>query len=186
MKLEPGFRPPGASRALVIGGGNTAIDAARELARLGVPEVTIVYRRAASDMPGYRHELELAQREGVRLLERAVSKEFVRDGGGRLTALRLEDGREAPCDFAIVAIGQAKLRALAAQFPGVEVDAKGRIVVEEATGRTGNPKVFAGGDALGGELVVTAAQDAKRAARAICATLGVRVRPEAPMNAGHR
>jgi len=186
MKLEPGFRPPGASRAVVIGGGNTAIDAARELARLGVPEVTIAYRRAASDMPGYRHELELAQREGVRLLERAVPKEFARDPSGRLTALRLEDGREAPCDFAVVAIGQARLRALAAQFPDVEVDAKGRIVVDEATGRTGNPKVFAGGDALGGELVVTAAQDAKRAARAICATLGVGVRPEAPMNAGHR
>ena len=186
MKLEPGFRPPDAARAVVIGGGNTAIDASRELARLGVPEVTMVYRRGASDMPGYRHELELARREGVRLLERAVPKEFVRDPSGRLTALRLEDGREVPCDFAAVAIGQAKLRGLAAQFAGVAVDAKGCIVVDEATGRTGNPKVFAGGDALGGELVVTAAQDAKRAARAICAALGVRVRPDAPMNAGRR
>ena len=65
-------------------------------------------------------------------------------------------------------------------------DAKGCIVVDEATGRTGNPKVFAGGDALGGELVVTAAQDAKRAARAICALLGVTVRPDAAMNAGHK
>ena len=186
LKLEPGFRPPAATRAIVIGGGNTAIDAARELARLGVPEVTMVYRRAAADMPGYRHEMELARREGVRLMERAVPKEFARDGGGRLTALRMEDGREAPCDLAVLAIGQAKLRVLAAQFPGVALDAKGRIVVEEATGRTGNPKVFAGGDALGGELVVTAAQDAKRAARAICALLGVRVRPDAAMNAGHR
>jgi glutamate synthase (NADPH/NADH) small chain len=185
MKLEPGFRPPAATRAIVIGGGNTAIDAARELARLGVPEVTIVYRRSAADMPGYKHELELAHREGVRLMERVVPKAFVRDPGGRLTALSLEDGREVPCEFAVVAIGQAKLRALAAQFPGVEVDAKGVIVVDEATGRTGNPRVFAGGDALGGELVVTAAQDAKRAARAICATLGVRVRPDAAMRAGH-
>jgi glutamate synthase (NADPH/NADH) small chain len=186
MKLEPGFRTPAASRAVVIGGGNTAIDAARELKRLGVPDVAIAYRRGASDMPGYRHELELAHREGVRLIERAVPREFARDAGGRLTALKLEGGREITCDFAVVAIGQAKLRALAAQFPGVEVDEKGRVVVDEATGRTGNPKVFAGGDALGGELVVTAAQDAKRAARAICALLGVGVRPDAAMNAGHR
>ena len=185
MKLDPGFGPPSASRAIVIGGGNTAIDAARELKRLGVPDVAIAYRRTAADMPGYRHEMELAQKEGVRLIEGAVPKEFARDGGGRLTALVLEGGRQVSCDLAVVAIGQAKLRAVAALFPGVAVDEKGRIVVEEATGRTGNPKVFAGGDALGGELVVTAAQDAKRAARAICAALGVPVRPGAAMNAGH-
>ena len=186
VKLEPDFRPPTASRAVVVGGGNTAIDAARELKRLGVPDVAIVYRRNASDMPGYRHELELAHKEGVRLIERAVPKQFVRDGSGRLAALALEGGRQVSCEFAVVAIGQAKLDALAAQFPGVQVDAKGRIVADEATGRTGNPKVFAGGDVLGGELVVTAAQDAKRAARAICAQLGVPVRPDAAMNAGHR
>jgi len=170
----------------VIGGGNTAIDAARELKRLGVPDVVVVYRRGASDMPGYRHELELAHKEGVRLMERAVPKEFVRDSGGRLTGLALDGGRQVTCDLAVVAIGQAKLRELAGQFPGVATDAKGCIVVDEATGRTGNPKVFAGGDALGGELVVTAAQDAKRAARAICALLGVTVRPDAAMNAGHK
>jgi len=186
MKLEPGYKPPGASRAVVIGGGNTAIDAARELKRLGVPDVAIAYRRGASDMPGYRHEMELAHKEGVRLIERAVPKEFAREAGGRLTALKLEGGREITCDFAVVAIGQAKLLALAAQFPGVAVDEKGRIVVDEATGRTGNPKVFAGGDALGGELVVTAAQEAKRAARAIAASLEIEVRTDAPMNAGHR
>ena len=185
MKLEPGFKPPGASRAIVIGGGNTAIDAARELKRLGVPDVAIVYRRGASDMPGYRHELELAFKEGVRLIEKSVPKEFIRESG-RLSGLAIEGGRQVSCDFAVVAIGQAKLKALAAQFPGVAVDEKGHIVVEEATGRTGNPKVFAGGDALGGELVVTAAQDAKRSARAICALLGVTVRPDAAMNAGHR
>ena len=186
MKLDPGFKLAAASRVVVIGGGNTAIDAARELKRLGVPDVVIVYRRGASDMPGYRHELELAYKEGVRLMERAVPKEFVRDSGGRLTGLALDGGRQVTCDLAVIAIGQAKLRELAGQFPGVASDAKGCIVVDEATGRTGNPKVFAGGDALGGELVVTAAQDAKRAARAICALLGVTVRPDAAMNAGHK
>jgi len=186
LKLEPGLTPPPARRAVVIGGGNTAIDAARELARLGVPEVTMVYRRGANDMPGYHHEMELARKEGVRLLEHAVSMEFVRDGESALKALRLADGREIAADLAVIATGQARLKSLVSEFTGVELDAKGCIVVEEETGRTGNPTVFAGGDALGGELVVTAAQDAKRAARAICEALGVRVRPDAPMNAGHR
>jgi glutamate synthase (NADPH/NADH) small chain len=186
LKLEPGFVLAGVQRALVVGGGNTAIDAARELARLGVPEVTMVYRRTTADMPGYAHEMEQARKEGVRLLERAVPKEFTRDGGGRLTALRLADGRELAADLVVLGIGQARLRELVGQFPGVALDAKGFIVVDDATGRTGNPKVFAGGDALGGELVVTAVQEGKRAARAICATLGVMVRADSPMMAGHR
>lgn len=184
MKLEPGFGVDGVTRALVIGGGNTSLDGARELAKLGVSSVSLLYRRTAKDMPGYKHELEHARHEGVTLIERAVPKEFVRQGG-RLVALRLEDGRELPCDLVIVGIGQAKLRELAAQFTGVQVDAKGHVQADAATGRTGNPKVFAGGDVLGGELVVTAVQDAKRAARAICAAMGVTVPPDAPMNAGH-
>ena len=184
LKLEPGFALPGLQRAIVVGGGNTAIDATRELAKLGVPEVTLVYRRGAGDMPGYAHELELARKEGVRLLERAVPKAFMHDSSGALTGLSLADGRQVPCELAIVAIGQAKLGSLATQFPGVALDEKGRVVVDEATGRTGNPKVFAGGDVLGGELVVTAAQEAKRAARAICASLGITLRGDAPMRAG--
>jgi glutamate synthase (NADPH/NADH) small chain len=185
LKLEPGFALAGVRRALVVGGGNTAIDAARELARLAVSEVTMVYRRTVKDMPGYAHELDQARKEGVRLLEHAVPKEIARDAAGKVTALRLADGRELPADLVVLGIGQAKLRELAAQFPGVTVDEKGRVVVDEATGRTGNPKVFAGGDALGGELVVTAVQEGKRAARGICSALGITVRPRSPMMAGH-
>jgi dihydropyrimidine dehydrogenase (NAD+) subunit PreT len=185
LKLEPGFALTGVRRALVVGGGNTAIDAARELARLGVPEVAMVYRRTAAEMPGYAHELELARKEGVQLLERAVPKEFMRDASGKLLALRLADGRELPADLIVLGIGQAKLRELVAQFPGVSLDEKGRVVVDEPTGRTANPKVFAGGDALGGELVVTAVQEGKRAARGICAALGLKVRSDAAMMAGH-
>jgi dihydropyrimidine dehydrogenase (NAD+) subunit PreT len=185
LKLEPGYELEGVKRALVLGGGNTAIDAARELARLGVQEVAMVYRRTAAEMPGYAHEMELARKEGVQLIERAVPKEFVRDASGQLVALRLADGRELPADFVVLGIGQAKLRDLVAQFPGVVLDEKGRVVVDEPTGRTANPRVFAGGDALGGELVVTAVQEGKRAARGICAALGVKVRADAPMMAGH-
>ncbi len=185
LKLEPGFALGGVARALVIGGGNTAIDAARELARLGVADVAMVYRRSVAEMPGYAHEMELARKDGVRLVERAVAKEFLRGADGRLAALRLVDGRELPADLVVLGIGQARLREVVTSFPGVEVDAKGLVVVDPATGRTGNPRVFAGGDALGGELVVTAVQEGKRAARGICAALGVPVRPGAPMLAGH-
>jgi glutamate synthase (NADPH/NADH) small chain len=185
LKLEPGFALAGVQRSLVIGGGNTAIDAARELARLGVPDVSMVYRRSASDMPGYAHEMDAARKEGVRLVERAVPAGFVRGAGGKLEALRLADGRELPADLVVLGIGQAKLRELLTELPGVTADEKGRLVVDEATGRTGNPKVYAGGDALGGELVVTAVQEGKRAARGICAALGVSVRPDSPMRAGH-
>jgi glutamate synthase (NADPH/NADH) small chain len=187
LKTDSGFVPPDARSAVVIGGGNTAIDAARELAHLGVKDVVLAYRRTEDVMPGYAHELAQARREGVRFVERAVPREFVRRPGGALQAVRCEDGRELPCDLALVAIGQAPLRELAAAFPGVEVDEKGRIVADPASGRTGHPRVYAGGDAVsGGELVVTAVQDGKRAARAICAQCGIAAPEQAPLLAGRR
>ncbi len=186
MKLEPGFAVLGVACGVVIGGGNTAIDAARELTRLSVPHVLMVYRRTAEEMPGFRHEMDAARREGVRLVEKAVPKEFIRQDG-RLVGILLEDGRRIPADLAVVAIGQTRPRDLAAQFPGVEVDPGGRIVVDRATCRTGNPKIYAGGDAIrGGDLVVTAAQDGKRAARAVCRALGVQIAVDAALNAGHQ
>ena len=184
MKLEPGFALKNVAHAVVIGGGNTAIDAARELARLGVPDVAILYRRTEADMSGYGHELEHARSEGVRLVERATPESFVREGGV-LRAIRLADSREFPCELAIVAIGQGSLAALAKSFPDVATDQKGRVQADEKTGRTSNPKLWVGGDATGGELVVTAVQDGKRAARSIAQALGLAERADAPMKAGH-
>jgi glutamate synthase (NADPH/NADH) small chain len=186
IKLEPGVEPEGVNAAVVVGGGNTAIDAARELARLGVPSVQILYRRTEADMSGYAHEMEQARLDGVSLVERAAPQHFERAADGRLLGVRLADGRAFPCDLALVAIGQSPLDELVRRIPGVAVDPRGRVVAEPATGRTGNPKVFVGGDARsGGELVVTAAQEGKRAARAICALLGIAPREAAPLNAGH-
>jgi glutamate synthase (NADPH/NADH) small chain len=100
--------------------------------------------------------------------------------------LTLEDGRVLAADLAVLGIGQAKLREIAAMFPGVQVDERGRIVVDPLTGRTGHPKVWAGGDAIsGGQEVVNAAQEGKRAARAMCAAFGVKIRTDSPMHAGH-
>ncbi len=184
MKLETGFAVAGVKRAVVIGGGNTALDAARELAKLGVPEVTMLYRRGEAEMSGYAHELALARREGVHLVERALPRAFTRDGGA-LAGVTLADGRVFACELAIVAIGQGRLQQLLASFPGVALDPNGYAAVDRATGATGHPKIWVGGDGIGGELVVTAAQDGKRAARAIAKTLGLPARPDSPMNAGH-
>ncbi len=186
LKLEPGYQLDGVRRAVVVGGGNTAIDAARALAKLGVLSVRMLYRRTAAEMSGYAHELAQGKLEGVSLVEHAVPKAFERDAQGRLTGVVLADGRHEPCDFAVVAIGQSKLAELVRSFPGVDLDARGRVAADPATGATAHPKVFAGGDGLrGGELVVTAAQDGKRAARAIAVTLGLPTRKDAPLNAGH-
>jgi dihydropyrimidine dehydrogenase (NAD+) subunit PreT len=189
MKLGPDATEAlvaGARRAIVIGGGNTAIDAARELAGLGVPSVSMLYRRTTREMSGYAHELELARLAGVVLVERAVPGRFLRDSEGRLTAVELVSGGSQLCDLAIVAIGQSRLRAIVQCFPGLALDDRGSLVADPRTGATGNPRVFAGGDAMrGGELVVTAVQDGKRAARGISAALGIEIRPDSPMRAGH-
>jgi glutamate synthase (NADPH/NADH) small chain len=189
MKLAAetlGALPPGVRSAVVIGGGNTAIDAARELAGLGVPSVSLLYRRTSREMSGYVHELEQARLAGVVLIERAVPARFVHGPDGSLQAVELASGDRYPCDLALVAIGQARLRALAACFPGIEVDDRGSLVADPRSRGTGHPRVFAGGDAVqGGELVVTAVQDGKRAARGICRALGAEIRPDSPLRAGH-
>jgi glutamate synthase (NADPH/NADH) small chain len=168
-------------RVLVVGGGNTAIDVARECAQLGAQDVAMVYRRGQKEMSGYAHELDCARIEGVRFVEHAAPHSFVRDPSGKLVALRVsraEGGKpvpgteyDVPCDTVALAIGQSKLRTLASQFPGVELDAKGCVKADPATGQTGNPKVFAGGDCInGGKEVVNAVADGRNAARTLLAS----------------
>ena len=99
---------------------------------------------------------------------------------------QVQSGETHACDLAIVAIGQARIAELARAFPGVERDARGSLVADPATGATGHPRVFAGGDAVhGGELVVTAVQDGKRAARSIAEALGIAERADQAMRSGH-
>ncbi len=179
MKLgRDASRPTG--HVLVIGGGNTAIDVARECALLGAEDVAMVYRRGKDEMSGYAHEMAGARKEGVRLLEHAIVSSFVRDASGKLTGARLSraaGGRpiagsewEVPCDLVVVAIGQSKLHALAKEFPEVELDAKGCFSVDTTNCQTKNPKVFAGGDCInGGKEVVNAVADGRNAARFLTA-----------------
>lgn len=175
-KKGDGKKALAGKRVVVIGGGNTAIDVARECALLGAADVAMVYRRGASAMSGYAHEMDGARSESVRLVTHAQPVAFVRDGAGKLTAVRVAETddsgkpkggeREIPCDLAALAIGQAKLDV--ARLFGVELDGKGRVVADPKTSRTKNPKVFAGGDCVnGGKEVVNAVADGRNAARAM-------------------
>ncbi len=179
MKLDPATPKP-RGRVVIIGGGNTALDVARECAQLGADEVVMVYRRGEDTMSGYAHEMVGARKEAVRLVEHAIPVGFIRDASGALVAVRLAkatDGRavpgtewELPCELAVLAIGQSKLRTIAKELDGVALDARGCVVVDPKTCMTGNAKVFAGGDCInGGKEVVNAVADGRNAARHLLA-----------------
>lgn len=174
----------GGGAVAVIGGGNTAIDAVRELAGLGV-KALLLYRGDESQMSGYRHEWAAAKTEGAEVfwnvqpvsfefgdfdgIEKLVL-EYVRTGPDRKPVANAETHRML-VDVALLAIGQSKLGALVADLDGIEVD-RGRIVADPG-GATGRAGWFAGGDCLnGGREVVNAAAEGKAAARAIDRYLG--------------
>jgi glutamate synthase (NADPH/NADH) small chain len=176
LKADPTLTLEGVKRALVVGGGNTALDALHELALLGI-DTAMVYRRSEKEMPGYDHELEAARMDGGRMIENRVPVAVVRDGD-RVTGLRVataQDGKAisgteevVPADLIVVAIGQNRATEVALAFPGVALDKKGRVVVDPRTHRTGNEKVYSGGDCVnGGKEVVNAAAEARIAARAM-------------------
>jgi dihydropyrimidine dehydrogenase (NAD+) subunit PreT len=174
MKLKRGAATH-LGRVVVIGGGNTAIDVARECAQLGATDVVLAYRRTAAEMSGYAHELEGAKKDGVRIVTGVTPKSFVRGKDGALEAVRFgraEGGDiDLACDLAALAIGQSKLRVITDALPGVALDARGCVVAEAKTGKTGNPKVFAGGDCVnGGKEVVNAVAEGRDAARHLLAT----------------
>ena len=175
VKLDPLSAYPG-DRVIVIGGGNTAMDAASESARLGAKDVLLAYRRSQAEMSAYDFEYDLAKTAGVHALFHVVPVEIlgashvesvvfskVEDLNG---TLQLIPGSEfvVPCDAVIKATGQSKMVGLLSQITGLECDTIGRLVVNEH-GQTTNPKYFAGGDAVnGGAEVVNAAAEGKRAA----------------------
>lgn len=182
-KIDPNALPD-AQNVVVIGAGNTAIDAATIARRRGA-DVTLLYRRTESEMTAYRHEYEFALSEGIqyRFLTQPVR---VISEGGRVTGVECvkmvlgvpdTGGRPSPrplpgsefivpCDAVIKAIGQEK-PALATEL-GLDV-AGGYIVVNHDM-QTSLPRVYAGGDCVrlrGTASTVMAVQDGKYAAVAI-------------------
>ena len=171
-------------QVIVIGGGNTAIDAATQAIRLGATRVTMVYRRGESQLSAYDFEHALAKSDGVHFLYdtipvaiigvegHVVGVRLVRTRPGPNGALEPIDGTHytQPCDMILKAVGQEKqehaLRRIFSEFsPELSIDARGVIIRDERTGATNIPSVFAGGDcANGGREVVNAVGDGKKAA----------------------
>lgn len=182
---KSGAPVPTPPSVVVIGAGNTAIDAACAAKRLGAEQVTVLYRRGQEHMSAFRFEYEHALQEGVAFVWEAAPI-GLRSGADAATlrCVRMiagDDGLLAPvagsefavdCDLVIPAIGQSPLLDLLKQLPGIALQ-RGRILADPATGQTSNPKYFAGGDcANGGREVVDAVADGKRAAGGIAAWLG--------------
>jgi glutamate synthase (NADPH/NADH) small chain len=182
----------GVQEAVVIGGGNTAIDIARELAKIKIPRVTMVYRRSEELLSAYKHEIAYGRKEGVELRFWTQPVEYLRGTTGRVRAVKALKTEEGPPDargqrklvtvqgseheisaqIVAVATGQEKLVAQLKKVPGLEISPDGRIVVDPKTGATGNSRYFSGGDAAnGGKEVVNATAEGKVAARGIDAAL---------------
>jgi len=171
---------------VVVGAGNTAIDAANAARRLGAQKVYMVYRRSEIDMSAFIFEYEHAKQEGVQFLWRMQPLAIKPDAHGRLqletVQMQTMNGSLVPvpnsqttidCDMVVPAIGQSPLAQLVQDLRGVEVR-DGRIVADRATGKTGNPRYFAAGDCVnGGREVVDAVAGGQRSARAILQSAGV-------------
>jgi glutamate synthase (NADPH/NADH) small chain len=165
---------------VVVGAGNTAIDAANAARRLGADTVYLLYRRGENDMSAFDFEYEHAKQEGVQFLWRRQPLSIRSNEHGSLlldtvqmqqvdhNLLPIPDSQFAiDCDFIVPAIGQSPLAQLIQDLRGVEVR-EGRILADRITGQTGNPRYYAGGDCVnGGREVVDAVAGGKRAALAM-------------------
>ena len=181
----------------VVGGGNVAMDAARTALRLGAEHVYIVYRRSMTELPARKEEVEHAEEEGIEFLVLNNPVEILgynnpddrRDPkNGFVTGIkciRMElgepdaRGRRKPIeipgseyvldvDTVIMSIGTSPNPLIKTTTKGLDVNSRGGIIVEESTGATTKPGVYAGGDAVTGAATVILAMGAgKTAARAI-------------------
>ncbi len=178
------------TRVIVVGAGNTAIDAATASVRLKAESVIIVYRRSDGEMPAFRYEYELAKQDGIEF--HWLAQPVAIHGNGAVESvecIRMElgptdaSGRRfpqpvagsnfrLPADMVITSVGQSRLLAFLEQCRGVELRNQ-CVAITRETGQTANPKYFAGGDCVsGGREVVDAVADGKRAATGILARLG--------------
>ena len=177
-----------ARRVAVVGGGNVAMDAARCAKRLGAEEVYIVYRRSEKELPARAEEVEHAKEEGIvfKLLNNPTRILGDENGGVRgMECLEMElgepdaSGRRRPVekagsefvldvDCVIMAIGTSPNPLIKSTTQGLDTHRWGGVIVNEETGLTSRPNVYAGGDAVTGAATVILAMGAgKTAARAI-------------------
>lgn len=173
-------------RAVVVGGGNVAMDAVRTAKRLGA-EAVIVYRRSEEELPARVEEVHHAREEGIEFRMLTNPVEVLGDDKGwvrGIKCVRMElgepdaSGRRSPvevagsefdmeCDVVIMALGTSPNPQIPATTPGIETSRWGGIVAQD-NGATSRPGVFAGGDAVTGAATVILAMGAGRiAARGI-------------------
>ena len=171
-------------RVAVLGGGNSAMDAARCAMRLGPDSVTVAYRRSEAEMPARVAEVEHAKEEGVDFEFLVTPKEVVVDENGHVAGLKCtrnelgspdEKGRRRPVeipnsefvlpvDTIIVAIGQKPNPIIAKTTPELKTTERGVLSLDEE-GKTTMPGVYAGGDIIrGGATVLLAMKDGIEAA----------------------
>ena len=187
--LFPDYDTPIArgNRVIVIGGGNTAMDAARIALRLGAEKSMIVYRRSRDEMPARIEEIERAEQEGVEFHLLTTPTAFLGEKGRvqTLECLRNELGEPdasgrrkpipvagsyftIPADVMVIAIGQSPSPLIAQTTPQLDVGKGGVVTADPNTMKTSKPGVFAGGDIItGGATVILAMGQAKIAAQAI-------------------
>jgi glutamate synthase (NADPH/NADH) small chain len=168
----------------VFGAGNVAMDAARTALRMGAESVHIVYRRTRAEMPARLEELEHAEEEGVQFAMLSAPLRFNGNAEMRLTSVTLQkmelgepdaSGRrrpvaiegevfDLPTDLAVVALGTRSNPILLDATPKLKQNKWGYIEVNEETGETSMPNVFAGGDIVTGAATVILAMGAGRKA----------------------
>lgn len=172
---------------LVIGGGNTAMDAVRTAKRLGAEHAIIVYRRSEEEMPARKEEVEHAKAEGIEFMTLHNPISYQADENGRVKEATLqvmtlgepdESGRRSPvpvegktitmqADMVVVAVGVSPNPIIPKSVSGLEVSRKGTIVVDDSM-RSSLPVLYAGGDIVrGGATVILAMSDGRKAAAAM-------------------
>ena len=172
-----------AKKAVIVGGGNVAMDAARTALRLGA-ETHIVYRRSEEELPARREEVLHAKEEGIvfNLLTNPVEIHADENGWVKsIACLRMElgepdeSGRRRPveipgsefeieCDAVIMSLGTSPNPLIAATTEGLDINRRKCIVADDSNGQTSKEGVFAGGDAVTGAATVILAMGAGKAA----------------------
>lgn len=175
-----------AKKAVIVGAGNVAMDAARTALRMGA-EVTVVYRRSRAEMPARAEEIVHAEEEGIvfHLLSNPVAINGENGFVKSVTCVEMElgepdaSGRRSPvvkegseftieCDMLIMALGTSPNPLLTSSFKELQLGRKGVIIADETTGETSVKGVFAGGDAVtGSATVIKAMGQGKLAAKSI-------------------
>ena len=207
INLMQGFRQPlydtpvgMGKRVAVIGAGNTAMDAMRVSLRMGAEKVYLVYRRSVKESPARAEELHHAIEEGVICKWLTNPVRILGNDSGWVTGMEViemelgepdESGRRRPVpkpgtehvldvDMVVYALGTTANPIIAQSTPGLKVNRWGYIEVDELTGMSSVPGVFAGGDIVTGAATVIEAMGAgRRAARGILHYLGLGPKPEA-------